>query len=74
MNKWLSIPDETKRNAYKQVGEQVGVSAFAVEKDWWVVQSLACIYELDVAKHIVFKGGTSLSKAWDLIQRFSYQK
>ncbi len=71
MNRWLTLPDKTKRSAYIQVGEEVGVSAFAVEKDWWVVQALACIFELEAAQHIVFKGGTSLSKAWQLIHRFS---
>lgn len=71
MNKWLALPDETKKNAYIQIGEKIGMAAFAVEKDWWVVQTLACIFEMEVARHIVFKGGTSLSKAWKLIQRFS---
>jgi len=33
MIKWLNIPDSTKRNAYEQIAEQTGVSAFAVEKD-----------------------------------------
>ncbi|MEN9303384.1 MAG: hypothetical protein RL264_1813 [Bacteroidota bacterium] len=47
------------------------MSAFAVEKDWWVVQALTCIFELENANHLVFKGGTSLSKAWGLIERFS---
>jgi predicted nucleotidyltransferase component of viral defense system len=71
MIKWLSIPEATKRNAYVQIAEQTGMSAFAVEKDWWVVQTIAIIFEMDVAKHLVFKGGTSLSKAWKLINRFS---
>lgn len=71
MNKWLAVPDRTKRNAYLQIAEKTGMSAFAVEKDWWVVQTLAVIYEMEVAEHLVFKGGTSLSKAWKLIQRFS---
>lgn len=71
MIKWLSIPEATKRNAYVQIAEQTGMSAFAVEKDWWVVQTLAIIVEMDIAKHLVFKGGTSLSKAWKLINRFS---
>lgn len=71
MNKWLALPDVTKKNAYVQIGENIGMAAFAVEKDWWVVQTLACIFEMEVARHIVFKGGTSLSKAWKLIQRFS---
>jgi len=38
---------------------------------WWVVQSLAIIFEMEIGKHLVFKGGTSLSKAWGVIHRFS---
>jgi predicted nucleotidyltransferase component of viral defense system len=71
MNKWLSLPDETRRNACEQVAEAVGMSAFAVEKDWWITQILSIIFEMDVAPFMVFKGGTSLSKAWKLIERFS---
>ena len=71
MNKWLAIADETKRNAYIQIAEKSGMSAFAVEKDWWVVQTLSVIFGMEVGQHLVFKGGTSLSKAWKLIKRFS---
>ena len=71
MIKWFNIPDSTKRNAYEQIAEQTGVSAFAVEKDWWVSRTLQIIFQMPIAKHLVFKGGTSLSKAWKLINRFS---
>ena len=71
MKKWLTIPEQTRRNAYIQIAEKTGMNAFAVEKDWWVVQTLRIIFEMDVAQHLVFKGGTSLSKSWNLIQRFS---
>lgn len=71
MIKWLTIPDETKRNAYEQIAEKTGMSAFAVEKDWWVVQTLSVITNMEVAPYLVFKGGTSLSKVWKLIERFS---
>jgi hypothetical protein len=47
------------------------MSAFAVEKDWWVSRTLEIIFQMDIAQHLVFKGGTSLSKAWKLINRFS---
>jgi len=40
MIKWLNVPDETKRSAYIQVAENTGMSAFAAEKDWWVLQTL----------------------------------
>lgn len=71
MTKWLNIPDSTKKNAYIQIAEQTGMSAFAVEKDWWVSRTLEIVFQMDIAKHLVFKGGTSLSKAWKLIHRFS---
>jgi predicted nucleotidyltransferase component of viral defense system len=71
MIKWLSIPDQTKRNAFTEIAVKQSMSSFAVEKDWWVVQTLSIIFEMEAAKHLVFKGGTSLSKAWNLIERFS---
>lgn len=71
MIKWLNIPESTKRNAYVQIAEDTGMSAFAVEKDWWVSRTLEIIFQMPIAKHLVFKGGTSLSKAWKLINRFS---
>lgn len=71
MNKWLTFPDERKIVAYTQIAENTGMAAHAVEKDWWVVQVLATIFEMQSGQHLVFKGGTSLSKAWGLINRFS---
>jgi hypothetical protein len=71
MIKWLKIPDSRKQNAYIQIAEQTGMSAFAVEKDWWVSRTLEIIFKMPIREHLVFKGGTSLSKAWKLINRFS---
>lgn len=71
MTKWINVPESTKINTYTQISEQTGISAFAVEKDWWVSRTLEIIFEMDIAKHLVFKGGTSLSKAWKMINRFS---
>lgn len=71
MIKWLTIPDKTKINAFEQVAEKLGIPAFVVEKDWWVVRTLEIIFESRTANHLVFKGGTSLSKSWNLIHRFS---
>ncbi len=71
MNKWFQVPDESKRNAYSTIAAEKGIPASVVEKDWWVVQTLRAISTLEVSKYIVFKGGTSLSKAWGIISRFS---
>ncbi|RLD87102.1 MAG: nucleotidyl transferase AbiEii/AbiGii toxin family protein [Bacteroidetes bacterium] len=71
MKVFYQLPDETKERIFRQTGTERGIPAFAVEKDWWVVQTLRIIFSMDMAKHLVFKGGTSLSKAWNLISRFS---
>ena len=42
-----------------------------IEKDWWVTQVLRVLFEQPYANHLSFKGGTSLSKAWHVIGRFS---
>jgi len=70
-NQWYNIPSQTKINAYTQIAESTGMASYAVEKDWWVVQVLSAIFEMKVGKHLIFKGGTSLGKAWRLIERFS---
>jgi len=70
-NIWYNIPEQTKRNAYIQVSEEIGMAPFAVEKDWWVTQILSAIFEMETGKYLIFKGGTSLSKAWGIIERFS---
>lgn len=66
-----NILDNEKAIIFQQIAEAKNMSPFSVEKDWWVVQTLSVIYEMEVANHLVFKGGTSLSKAWKLIERFS---
>ena len=43
----------------------------AAEKDWWVTAVLYALFHTNVAEFFLFKGGTSLSKGWDFINRFS---
>ncbi len=71
MNKFYNIPKEAKSRIYSEVGERMNLPAYAIEKDWWVVQTLSILFEMEIGKHLVFKGGTSLSKAWNVIERFS---
>jgi hypothetical protein len=52
------------------VGESTGAGASLVEKDYWVTEALRVV-ATGFGEGAVFKGGTSLSKAWSLIQRFS---
>ena len=71
MIRLYKIPDETKKRIYKNAGEKNNLPPYAIEKDWWVVQILSILYNTEIGEHLVFKGGTSLSKAWDVIERFS---
>ena len=65
------IDPAEKAAIFTEIATQKGMKAFAVEKDWWVSRTLEIIFQMPVAAHLVFKGGTSLSKAWKLINRFS---
>ena len=56
---------------FNEIATQKGMKPFAVEKDWWVSRTLEIIFQMPIAKYLVFKGGTSLSKSWKLINRFS---
>ena len=51
--------------------EHQGIPAVYVEKDYWVTLALKRLHESDYKNDIVFKGGTALSKAHRLINRFS---
>jgi predicted nucleotidyltransferase component of viral defense system len=50
--------------------ERLGISPTAVEKDYWVTQVLRTL-EYEFAEDFVFKGGTSLSKGYGILERFS---
>ena len=66
----LSLSD--RREAWQKASELLRLDAMSIEKDFWVCWTLRELFALpDIGKHLTFKGGTSLSKAWGLIQRFS---
>ncbi len=65
------LTESERKQIFEAVSDTTGIPAFAVEKDWWITKTLALIFDTEVGKHLVFKGGTSLSKAWKLIERFS---
>jgi hypothetical protein len=51
--------------------QHFGLPEVFVEKDYWVTKALKHLSESEVSKFLVFKGGTSLSKAHKIIHRFS---
>lgn len=72
MNAILAQTPEERRIACLQVEERMGLQAASVEKDFWVCWILRGLTTLPgIGEHLTFKGGTSLSKGWGLIERFS---
>jgi predicted nucleotidyltransferase component of viral defense system len=68
---FYTIDKAEKEAIFNAIAAECSMTPFAVEKDWWVSRILNIIFQMDIADHMVFKGGTSLSKAWKLINRFS---
>ncbi|MDR0811829.1 MAG: nucleotidyl transferase AbiEii/AbiGii toxin family protein [Paludibacter sp.] len=54
-----------------QLQEKLKLTPAAIEKDLWVTAVLRALFALPYAESLSFKGGTSLSKCWHLIERFS---
>jgi|UPI0006949460 predicted nucleotidyltransferase component of viral defense system len=71
MIKFLQIQDNERRKIYQNVSNEIGVPPQAVEKDVWVTLMLRMVFSSVLAPHFIFKGGTSLSKVFNLINRFS---
>lgn len=69
--KFIDIPEENQRQAINTVTLNTGLPPSSIEKDWWVTQVLKALHSLPYSEYIAFKGGTSLSKCWNLIERFS---
>jgi hypothetical protein len=68
---WLTLPKKRRIEILNQATAVTGLPASAIEKDWWVTLCLNAAFSLQYSANNVFKGGTSLSKSWSLIDRFS---
>lgn len=71
MIEWLKLSDADRLISLQQANIKSGIAAKVIEKDWWVTMVLKAVFEGEYAAHLSFKGGTSLSKGWKLIERFS---
>jgi hypothetical protein len=59
------------RQAVQFTADQMKIPAIYVEKDYWVTYALFTIFNNEIGKDTVFKGGTALSKCYNMIERFS---
>jgi len=66
------LPKEERLILFRNTAANCGLSEGIVEKDFWVCWTLDYLFHQSPwANHLAFKGGTSLSKSFDLIHRFS---
>ena len=72
MDKIIALTAAQRAEVFQAAAQQSGMSAVILEKDFWVCWTLQRLFALpDVGEHLIFKGGTSLSKVWKAISRFS---
>lgn len=70
-NNYYELTPAQKRTILEQTAIKQSLPKQAIEKDLWVTTILQIVFGLPCADSLVFKGGTSLSKVWKLIKRFS---
>lgn len=72
MDQFANDTPEQRDEAFQEAAARLGMSKAIIEKDFWVCWSLKQLFALpSFGDHMIFKGGTSLSKAYDVIHRFS---
>ena len=72
MDDFAKLPSEERQTYFEQAAAQRGLTAQVIEKDFWVCWSLRRLFSLsEFRDHLTFKGGTSLSKVYQAIERFS---
>jgi Nucleotidyl transferase AbiEii toxin, Type IV TA system len=71
--KFLAASEEDRVDTFLRAAQRLGANAQYIEKDFWVCWTLDALYHglPDAGPRLLFKGGTSLSKGYGLINRFS---
>jgi hypothetical protein len=72
MNGVANLPVEDRRALFEETAARMGLASPVVtEKDFWVCWTLSRLYAIPGLPRLLFKGGTSLSKCFGVIHRFS---
>lgn len=72
MDKVARLPNAQRSELFSETAATLGVTPAVVEKDFWVTWVLDRLFASpELARLLMFKGGTRLSKAYRLIERFS---
>ena len=67
----LQLSTKRQMEIIDQVSAKTKLRTNAIEKDWWVTLAIKAAFSTPYRSQLLFKGGTSLSKSWGLIERFS---
>jgi hypothetical protein len=70
-DEYLRLSRKDRADALSFAASQSGRPAHLLEKDIWVVRTLGILFSAPLGDHLAFKGGTSLSKVYGAIRRFS---
>jgi hypothetical protein len=68
---FFDLSEDDRREAMEYVRSRTGRPVHLLEKDVWVVWALNALFESPLSSDLTFKGGTSLSKVYKVIDRFS---
>ncbi|MBR4913009.1 MAG: nucleotidyl transferase AbiEii/AbiGii toxin family protein [Bacteroidales bacterium] len=71
MSIWQNYSKRERIVMLQQTALREHLPQTAIEKDWWVTVVLKALFMTEAAPAMLFKGGTSLSKGWHLIERLS---
>src|SRR5208283_2629612 len=72
MDRVLQLSPDDRRVAFQNAEAAMRLPSASIEKDFWVCLTLRELFRMpEWGGHLTFKGGTSLSKCWKLIERFS---
>ena len=71
MHNFINRPEQEQRELISQTAAKLDMEPAAIEKDFWVCWILKQLFLSPLKDSIIFKGGTSLSKVYGLIKRFS---
>lgn len=72
MDRVANLPTEQRADLFRETGARRGTGSAVTEKDFWVCWVLKKLFaDPGLKEHLVFKGGTTLSKVFGIIERFS---
>lgn len=72
MDALLRLSPRQRAEVFLRATQATGMDAIIIEKDFWVCWTLQELFRLPrIGEHLIFKGGTSLSKVFKVIERFS---